>query len=146
MGQTEKESLSSNRNPYGFLKAYQALPEVLSDRQLAQLGDAYVNFAFSLALSERKKRPEGKKVRGSMLAEALRKSGLRESLPSRLDRHTLSDAGEAIVVYAWLHGLLTLDESVQILIDSDDWQNGFEELLRKAKDRVMRSGLFEKPH
>ena len=131
--------------PPQFLKAYRRLSEVLADRQLARLGDAYVNFAYSLALSDRKNQPEGKKVKGSTLAEALRKAELREMLPSRIDKHVLSDAGEALIVYAWLHKLLTLDESVQTLVDNDSLQDGLEQLLRKAKERTMNSKLFEVP-
>jgi hypothetical protein len=132
-------------NPPQFLKAYRRLSEVLADRQLARLGDAYVNFVYSLALSDRKNQPEGKKVKGSTLAEALRKAELREMLPSRIDKHVLSDAGEALIVYAWLHKLLTLDESVQTLVDNDSLQDGLEQLLRKAKERTMNSKLFEVP-
>ena len=131
--------------PPQFLKAYRRLSEVLADRQLARLGDAYVNFVYSLALSDRKNQPEGKKVKGSTLAEALRKAELREMLPSRIDKHVLSDAGEALIVYAWLHKLLTLDESVQTLVDNDSLQDGLEQLLRKAKERTMNSKLFEVP-
>jgi hypothetical protein len=131
--------------PPQFLKAYRRLSEVLADRQLARLGDAYVNFAYSLALSDRKNQPEGKKVKGSTLAEALRKAELREMLPSRIDKHVLSDAGEALIVYAWLHKLLTLDESVQTLVDNESLQDGLEQLLRKAKERTMNSKLFEVP-
>ena len=131
--------------PRQFLKAYRRLSEVLADRQLARLGDAYVNFVYSLALSDRKNQPEGKKVKGSTLAEALRKAELREMLPSRIDKHVLSDAGEALIVYAWLHKLLTLDESVQTLVDNDSLQDGLEQLLRKAKERTMNSKLFEVP-
>lgn len=129
-----------------FLKTYQSFQEVLADRQLAALGDAYVNFAFSLALSGRKGKPEGKKVKGSILAEALRKAELRKMLPSRIDKHALSDAAEALVVYAWLNNLLTLKESVQILEDSIDLQNGFAMLLVRAKELVRLSRLFEVPH
>ena len=131
--------------PPQFLKAYRRLSEVLADRQLARLGDAYVNFVYSLALSDRKNQPEGKKVKGSTLAEALRKAELREMLPSRIDKHVLSDAGEALIVYAWLHKLLTLDESVQTLVDNDSLQDGLEQLLRKAKERTMNSKPFEVP-
>jgi hypothetical protein len=66
-------------------------------------------------------------------------------LPSRIDKHVLSDAGEALFVYAWLHGLLTLDESVQTLVNSDILQDGLEKLLRKTRERIRHSGLFEVP-
>jgi hypothetical protein len=58
-------------------------------------------------------------VKGTALSEALRKAGLREHLPSRIDKHVLSDAAEALVVYAWLHDLLTLEDSVEILGKTD---------------------------
>jgi len=138
--------LSNSSSPPHFLRPYRTLPEVLTDRQLARLGDAYVNFVYSLALSEKKDQPEGRKVKGSTLAEALRKAELREMLPSRIDRHVLSDAGEALIVYVWLHRLLTLDESVQTLIENDSLEDGLEQLLRKAKDRTMHSGLFGVHH
>ncbi len=146
MGGQGSTVLSIDKCSFHFLKKYKNLLEVLTDRQLAQLGDAYVNFVYSLALSERKSRPEGKKVKGSLLAEALKKAGLRETLPSGMDRHALSDAAEAIVVYAWLKRLLTLNESAQTLIGCDSLQVGMEKLLREVNKRVMHSGLFEDPH
>ena len=85
-------------------------------------------------------------MKGSILAEALRKAELRKMLPSRIDKHALSDAAEALVVYAWLNNLLTLKESVQILEDSIDLQNGFAMLLVRAKELVRLSRLFEVPH
>ena len=53
------------------------LNEVLIDHALASLGDSYVNFVYSLAISNRRGSPLGTKVKGSVLAEALRKAGLR---------------------------------------------------------------------
>ncbi|HII85319.1 TPA: hypothetical protein HA273_01785 [Candidatus Bathyarchaeota archaeon] len=138
--------MSKSHDSSHFLKTYRTLSEVLVDRQLASLGDAYVNFVYSLALSEKKKRPQGAKVKGGPLAEALRKAGLREMLPSRIDKHVLSDAAEAVVVYAWLHELLTLEESVQTIVESENSLDGFERLLRKAKEEIRNSGLFEVPH
>lgn len=129
-----------------FLKGYLSLSEVLADRNLASLGDAYVNFVYSLALSQKKRRPAGLKVKGESLAEALRKAGLREMLPSRIDKHVLSDAAEALIVYSWLKGLITLEESVQKLVESENSINGFEQLLRSTREKIMHSGLFEVAH
>jgi len=42
-----------------FVKTYRNLTEVLTDHKLASLGDAYVNFAYSLALSNRTGRLTG---------------------------------------------------------------------------------------
>lgn len=132
--------------PSSFLKAYQSLQEVLADRQLAALGDAYVNFVYSLALSGRKGKPEGKKVKGSTPAEALREAELRRVLPSRIDQHVISDAAEALVVYACPNDPLTLEENVQIPGDTGDLQNGFTMLLNRAKELIRLSRLFEVPH
>ena len=128
-----------------FLKSYDALSQVLVDKQLAALGDAYVNLVYSLALSKRKRRPYGAKVKGTILAEALRKAGLRTLLLSRIDRHIISDAAEAIVVYAWLHNLLTLEDSVQTIAEADTPENGLAQLILKAREKIRLSELFPVP-
>ncbi len=132
--------------PPAFLKTYKNLSEVLTDRQLASLGDAYVNFVYSMALSNRKGKPEGAKVKGTFLAEALRKAGLRKVLPSRIDRHALSDAAEALAVYAWLQNVISIEESVETLENADNLEDGLTELLMKAKEKIKLSGLFPVPY
>lgn len=62
---------------FQFAKPYNSPTEVLTDHRLASLGDAYVNFIYSLALSNKKKQPSEAKVKGSLLAEALRRAKLR---------------------------------------------------------------------
>ncbi len=64
-------------------------------------------------------------MKGSTLAEALRETELRRVLPSRIDKHVISDAADALAVYAWLNKILTLEESVEILERTDDMQKGF---------------------
>jgi hypothetical protein len=137
--------LTKNKQTPAFLKNYDNLSQVLTDKQLAALGDAYVNLAYSLSLSKRKKRPCGTKVKGTTLAEALRKAGLRTLLPSRIDRHTISDAAEAITVYAWLHGLLTLEDTVRIITEADTPENGLTQLILKAIEKIRLSKLFPVP-
>jgi hypothetical protein len=73
---------------------------VLTDHKLASLGDAYVNFVYFLALSNRTGRPTGAKTKGDAPAQAIKKAGLREYLPSRMTRHMLADAAESSIVYA----------------------------------------------
>ncbi|MEM3673240.1 MAG: ribonuclease III family protein [Candidatus Bathyarchaeia archaeon] len=121
---------------YSFLKVYKSLTEVLTDHGLASFGDAYTNFVYSLALSKRRGKPCGVKVKGSILAQAFRKAGLRESLGSRIDSHALADAVEALIVYAWLRSFVTLDETVSILEKADEPLEGFTHLLKTVKDRV----------
>ena len=112
------------------------LDEVLVDHELASLGDSYVNFVCSLAISNRKGNPLGTKVKGSVLAEALRKVGLREFLPSRMSRHSLADAAEALIVYAWLSRWVSLEESVATMGRQSDAVEGLSELLAKIKGRI----------
>lgn len=119
-----------------FVKNYRNLTEVLTDQKLASLGDAFINFVYSLALSERKGEPLGKKVKGRTLAEAFKKAGLREHMPSRITRHTLADAAEALIVYAWLHNYVTLEESVTILEKTEEPAEGLSRLLATIKNRI----------
>jgi len=108
----------------------------MTDHKLASLGDAYINFVHSLAISCKKNEPSGAKVKGSMLAQALRKVGLRELLPSRMTRHKLSDAAEAILVYSWLQNFVTLEESVLTMVEAEDTIEGLSRLLEESKKRI----------
>lgn len=74
-----------------------------------------------------------------MLAEALRRVGLREFLPSRMTRHKLSDAAEAILVYSWLRNFVTLEESVLIMVNAEDIVEGLSQMLDKSKKRIKFS-------
>jgi hypothetical protein len=106
---------------------------------LAALGDAFVNFVYSLALSREKGHPEGKKVKGSILAEALRRAKLREYVPSSVSSHMLADAAEALLVYAWLNNCLTLEESVATLEKNQDVIEGSSQLLQTVRKRIRLS-------
>jgi hypothetical protein len=124
---------------FSFVQDKKSLSEVLTDHDLASLGDAFVNFVYSLALSNKKGRPTGKKTKGTLLAEALRRAGLRSFIPSSVSSHALADAAEALLVYAWLHGCTTLEESVTILEKNDDPVEGFAQLLEKIKSGIKLS-------
>ena len=137
--------MPKTNQPPQFMKDYDNLTQILTDRKLASLGDAYINFVYSLALSQKKGKPSGTKVKGTALAEALRQAGLRKHLPSRIDKHVLSDATEALVVYAWLHKLLTLEESVETLEKTDTLIEGLTQLLLKAKEKIKISKLLPIP-
>jgi hypothetical protein len=60
---------------------------------------------------------------------------LRELLPSSIDKHAISDAAEALLVYAWLNNLITLEESVEELEKNDDLEKGLTHLILKAKKK-----------
>jgi hypothetical protein len=112
---------------------------VLADRDLASLGDAYINFAYSLALSNKTGRPQGVKVKGSVLAQALRNAGLREYLPSRMTKHALADAAEALIVYAWLKKAITLEETVRIMTEIQEPVEGLTQLLVTVRGKTTFS-------
>ena len=123
---------------FTFVSQERALSDVLMDQQLAALGDAYVNFLYSLTLSIRKGEPTGRKVNNRLLAEAFRSAGLRKLLPSKIDRHKQADAAEALIAYVWLKGLMTIEESVGILKRNERMVNAFCSLLLTAKSKLER--------
>jgi hypothetical protein len=129
--------LSSIKRTEKFLMTFGGISQILVDKPLAALGDAYVNFVYSLALSRKMGKPMGKKVKGALLAEALRKAGLRQFLPSRIDRHVLSDAAEALLVYAWLNNFITLEYSIEVLEETENLDDGLASLLLLAKEKVI---------
>lgn len=128
--------LSSIKHKEKFLKGFSSLSQILMDKPLAALGDAYVNFIYSLALSRKMGKPIGKKVKGTPLAEALRKAGLRQFLPSRIDKHVLSDAAEALLVFTWLNNFITLEHSIELLEKTENLADGLARLLLIAKEKV----------
>jgi len=121
---------------FAFISQYRNLREVLMDQKLAALGDAYVNLVYSVALSKRKGEPTGAKVDNRLLAEALKKAGLRSFLPSRIDRHKQADAAEALIVYAWVRGSMTMEEGVSILEQGEDTVEAFCSFLLTAKKKL----------
>jgi hypothetical protein len=121
---------------FTFISQYESLSEVLMDQKLAKLGDAYVNFLYSLALSKKKGEPDGTKVKGRLLADAFKKAGLRKFLPSRIDRHKQADAAEALIVYSWIQNSVTMEEALEILEQNkEDATEAFSILLLTAKNR-----------
>jgi len=116
-----------------FIKNHENLSEILMDQKLAKLGDAYVNFLYSLALSKMRGEATGVKVKGRLLADAFKKADLRKFLPSRVDRHKQADAAEALIVYPWIKGSMTMEEGLEILEQTEDDVEAFCNLLVIAK-------------
>ena len=95
-----------------------------------------MNFLYSLALSKKKGEPTGTKVESRLLADAFKKAGLRKLLPSRIDRHKQADAAEALIVYAWIRGSMTMEEGLKILEQNGDIVEAFSVLLLTAKRKL----------
>ena len=91
------------------------LSAILSSKELAQFGDALLNFAYSLALTELKKKPRGTKVPDKVLADAAAKAGLRKHLPRRVNRGDVANSLEALLGHIWLGKKMTLEEIVYCL-------------------------------
>jgi hypothetical protein len=121
---------------FEFTPQYENLKDVLMDQKLASLGDSYVNFIYSLALSKMKGEPTGIKVKGRLLADAFKKAELREFLPSRIDRHKKADAAEALIVYAWIMGAMTMEEGLKILEQNGDKVEVLSVLILTAKSKL----------
>ena len=112
---------------------------ILQNKGLAKLGDAYVNFIFSVAITEVKQKPTGIKVSDRVLAEAAKRSGLRKILPKRIDRGQIGDAVEAIIVYTWLKKIINLEDAINILKNTiDDPSQAFANLITEALNRVNK--------
>lgn len=118
-----------------FIPKYERLNEILMDQKLAKLGDAYVNFLYSLVLSKKNQEPTGIKVKGRILADAFKKAGLRRFLPSRITRHKQADAAEALIVYAWIQKHMSIEEGLEILEQNEDSIEAFSLLLLTAKSK-----------
>ena len=113
------------------------LTEILNDKKLSKLGDTYVNFVYSLALSRKNKEPTGKSVKGTVLASALKEAGLRGKLQKRVGKHDQADAVEALIIYGWLNGLINIDECVEIIEKNiENPVEAFKELILKIADRA----------
>lgn len=110
---------------------YDNFSDVLLDKNLAKLGDAFVNFVYSLVASTKRGEPTGVKVKSKILAEALKRAGLRSLLPNRIDKHTQADAVEAIMVYSWLQDIISIEECIEILSEDEDPVEAFTNLLYK---------------
>lgn len=124
--------MSNPKKRFPFTPTYKNVQEILADHNLATLGDAYVNFVYSLYLSMKTGKPTGAKVDSRLLSKALNQAGIRELLPSRVDRHKQADAVEALLVYLWLQGLTTIRENVETLRAHEDVAEAFSLLISRA--------------
>jgi hypothetical protein len=117
----------------------ETIRRAVNDKRLASLGDAFVNFIYSLALTEVDGRPRATKVSDRILSDAFRLAGLREYLGTRLSRKDLANAAESLLVEAYRKDLISIDESVSILTrDRENPQEGLSNLLKIAAERVAK--------
>jgi len=76
-------------------------------------------------------------VSDRVLAQALRRSGLREALPYRTTRQDCANAVEALLVYGYLNKLVSLEEAAdQIAAAPDSPIDAFVHLIRSVVERI----------
>ena len=119
--------------------------QALEDQNLAKLGDALLNFIYSLSLSQARGRADGRKIPNNLLAKALEMCRHSSLTPRRSDKHRKGDIVEAIFAYAWLTGILDVRESAEYLasasgteggeLDREGYSRGLAEIL----DRILNS-------
>ena len=112
------------------------LKRILTDKGLAKLGDAYVNFVYSLVLTEIEGKPTGIKVSDRILADAAKKSGLKDLLAKRTRRDDIANAVEALIVYVWREEFMRTEEAIDILKKNPNPCIGFTDLILEATKRV----------
>jgi ribonuclease III-like protein len=111
----------------------------LTSKELAQFGDALLNFAYSLALTEKTGKPMGTRVPDRALAEAAVKAGLRKLLPRRVGRGDIANGLEALLGYSWLEEVLTLDEIVECLkTEAPSSADNFAKLAQLAFSKLEK--------
>uniref|UniRef100_A0A7C1PDB2 Uncharacterized protein n=1 Tax=Thermofilum pendens TaxID=2269 RepID=A0A7C1PDB2_THEPE len=110
--------------------------------RLAKLGDAFLNFVVSAALTLHNERVEGVKVPGRVLASVFASSLLAQRCRCPSRKLEKSEVVEALFGYAWLNGWLTAEECVRRLLRELRGGASLEEGLRSLVDSLIIS--FEK--
>lgn len=113
------------------------IKKIIVDKGLARLGDAYINFIYSVALTEIEGTPTGVKVSDRILAEAAKSSGLRNLLPKRTGRNDVANAVEALLVHAWHEKLMTSEEAIEIMKNYTDPKESFTHLIETVIKRMQ---------
>jgi len=129
--------------------SYKSLREIAQDKGLAKLGDALVNFIYSLAKSLILGKLDAWKVSDAVLSQALENASLLKLLPKRSDKHSRGDAVEALLAYAWIMGIFDIKNAVTLLreeIKQDDFSSkklekiaavrGFKRLLEEVRPKI----------
>ena len=118
----------------------ETLRQVMRNKQQASLGDAFVNFVYSLALTQTSGEPQAVKVSDRILADAFKLAGLRKYLGTRISKKDLANASESLLVDAYQKKLITLEESVTTLSENPDGlEAGLSELMKLTAERIAHT-------
>jgi hypothetical protein len=118
---TEKDVKRMLERKWQFL-LLSDLNSVVHHEGLAKLGDAFVNFSYSLAKSTATGEPTGCKVPDAVLANAYRTSLLAQipEINIRGRKGKVGDSVEALLLWSWLTGVLSIDVLVTTLSENLD--------------------------
>lgn len=118
----------------------ETLRQVMRNKQLASLGDAFVNFVYSLALTQTNGEPRAVKVSDRILADAFKLAGLRKYLGTRVSKKDMANAAESLLVDGYQKKLITIEESVRTLSENPDGlETGLSQLMKLTADRIART-------
>ncbi len=130
-------------------KKYNSLEDIVNDKSLAKIGDLFINLLYSTAKSKILGLPFHQRVWDDCMAEAMKNSNLSQHVSRKKDKGKLADACEALVLYAWLTDLITINEIISTLvIDGTNFNhsnlvrekefciNSFTRLLDLIKTRI----------
>lgn len=106
------------------------LKRVLTDRNLAQLGDSILNFALSAALTQANNKPTGRRVRNSLMTPLIDASEFKHLLPLRTSKRDRANAFEALAGYLWQEKAFKVEELIAIMVKSAEAFVGDAELER----------------
>ncbi|KXH76494.1 MAG: hypothetical protein AM326_02615 [Candidatus Thorarchaeota archaeon SMTZ-45] len=97
---------------------HESVEEIMNDKGLAKVGDGIVNLCYSLAKSKVLGHATGDKVQDSILARAIRATEIYRHMTHRTDVGKAADAYEAIIAYLWMRGNITVQGTVDALIQT----------------------------
>jgi len=116
------------------------LRQVMQNKQLASLGDAFVNFVYSLALTQASGEPRAVKVSDRILSEAFKQAGLRKYLGTRISKKDIANASESLLVHGYRTNLITIEESVRTISENPEGlEAGLSELMKLTADRMANT-------
>ena len=118
-----------------------------TDKGLAKIGDSIVNLTYSVAKSifltnnhpDNKIIRTGQKVNKQILAEALKKANMKNFAKNRADAHDLADTVEAILAYAWINRIITIDKIIESLEN-----NLSNNITNRVKEIEIAANAFAK--
>jgi hypothetical protein len=119
-----------------------SLTKFIAHKEYAKLGDALVNFIYSLAKSLATTQTTGTKVSDSILTQAYKNSLWFEqkTLMIKGNKGKIADGIEALILYFWVAKNLSLNELIEPLSQTLK----FKDLSHPRVERIVAIQAFQK--